>query len=58
MYKNLVNERLVFWSQQAGTEARTIAQTPTRDLARTRINNLKEIKDCTPVILEAIVNLY
>jgi hypothetical protein len=56
MYKNLVENRLVFWSQQAGTEARTISQTPTRDLARTRINNLKEIKDCTPVILEAIVN--
>ena len=56
MWKNLVSNRLVFWSQQAGTEARTIAQTPTRDLARTRINNLKEMADCTPVILEAIVN--
>lgn len=56
MWKNLANNRLVFWSQQAGTEARTIAQTPTRDLARVRINNLKEIKDCTPVILDAIVS--
>jgi hypothetical protein len=56
IWKNLVTERLVFWSQQAGTEARTIARTPTRDLARIRINNLKEIKDCTPVILDAIVS--
>ena len=56
MWKNLVSNRLVFWSQQAGTEARTIAQTPTRDLARVRINNLKEIKDCTPVILDAVVS--
>ena len=56
IWKNLVTERLVFWSQQAGTEARTIARTPTRDLARIRINNLKEIKDCNPVILDAIVS--
>ena len=56
MWKNLVNNRLVFWSQQANKEAKTISHNPTMSLARTRINNLKEIKDCTPVILDAIVS--
>lgn len=56
IWKNLVSERLVFWSQQAVTETRTISQTPTRDLARVRINNLRKIKDCTPVMLDAIVS--
>ena len=56
MWKNLVSNRLVFWSQQAGTEARTIGRTPTRDLAKVRLNNLKEIKDCTPVMFDAIVS--
>ncbi len=56
LYNQLVSDRLVFWSQQAGTESRTIARTPTRDLAKVRLNNLKEIKDCTPVMFDAIVS--
>jgi len=53
---NLFTKRLVYWKQQANKELKIIGSNPTRDLVRTRINNLKEIKDCTPVILDAIVS--
>ena len=56
MISDLYTKRLVFWSQQPLVEAKTIGLNPTIDIARTRMDNLKKLKDCTPKIFDAVVN--
>ena len=45
MISDLYTKRLVFWSQQPLVEAKTIGLNPTIDIARTRMDNLKKLKD-------------
>ena len=48
--------RVLWWKDRVKKEVRTISLNPTRNIARTRINNLKKFKDCTPILMDNIID--
>ena len=48
--------RILWWKDRVKKEARTISLNPTTNIARTRINNLKKFKDCTPILMDNIID--
>jgi len=56
LYSELYSNRTVFWFAKSNIEADTIAKNPTKENAENRMNELRKLGDCTPVIFEAMVN--
>ena len=48
--------RVLWWKDRIKKEVRTISLNPTKNIARTRINNLKKFKDCTPILMDNIID--
>ena len=55
LYKDILSNRMVYWLTQKEKEVKTIGANPTKELAKTRLDNIRATKDCTPVIFNAMV---
>lgn len=55
LYKDILSNRIVYWNTQKEKEVKTIGANPTKELAKTRLDNIRATKDCTPAIFNAMV---
>jgi len=56
MAENFYLERAEWWNKQVKIEADTIRKNPSTKNVKTRLGFIKRYKDCTPILLEQIVD--